>query len=329
MKYEKMLFIIFLVIFAVFSILSPNRFFQLYNFQTMLFQLPEFGLIALGMMICISTGGINLSISATTALTGILGALFICSNASSSIQPSILIIMVIGISLISALLIGIINGFFIAILGVAPILVTIGTRAVFEGIGLVLTKGGSISGFPDCFNFIGCSVVLGIPFPLIIFFVISIIIFIILHKTPWGIRVFMVGSNPIASNLSGISVKKILFQVYILSSLLAGIAGIIMISRYNSGKVTLGSSYLLQAVAAAVLGGTSISGGKGNVLGVIIATAILQVISTGMNILGINRFLVTISMGLILILALTANYFWENSSFPILKYSRKKADKSN
>jgi ribose/xylose/arabinose/galactoside ABC-type transport system permease subunit len=111
----------------------------------------------------------------------------------------------------------------------------------------------------------------------------------------------------------------VLLQVYVYSSLLAGIAAIIMISRYNSAKVTLGTSYLLQTVAASVLGGTSIYGGKGSVLGVILAATILQVISSGLNILGVNRFLIEVSMGAILILALTADFLTSTGQFEKLK----------
>lgn len=313
MKYEKILFIVFLTVFIIFSILSPSRFLRPYNLQTMLFQLPEFGILSLGMMICIVTGGINLSISSITALTGIIGAIVLSSPNTMMLDPTLLIILAVVAGISVALFTGFFNGFFIATLGVTPILVTIGSRAFFDGIGLVLTKGGSVSGFPEGFFFVGGSAVLGIPVPLYIFIVLSILTYVLLHHTPWGMRVFMVGSNPIAAGYSGVSVKRILFQVYVYSSFLAGVAAIIMISRYNSGKVTLGSSYLLQTVAAAVLGGTSINGGKGDVIGVILSTIILQTISTGMNILGINMFLITVTMGAILIIALLINFLMENN----------------
>jgi ribose/xylose/arabinose/galactoside ABC-type transport system permease subunit len=118
----------------------------------------------------------------------------------------------------------------------------------------------------------------------------------------------MIGSNPVAAKFSGINVKKILLQVYIYSSLMAAIASIIMISRYNSAKVTLGSSYLLESVAAAVLGGTSIAGGKGSVFGTVIAIGIIQIISSGLNILNLNRFITDAIMGALLIVVLTINY---------------------
>ena len=316
MKYQRTLVIILTLTFVFFSILSPSRFLRPYNLQTMLFQLPEFGILSLGMMICIATGGINLSISAATALSGIIGALILSGHVDSSLSVGWMIFGAIALGLITSFLTGVLNGVFVAFLGVTPILVTVGTRAVFEGIGFVLTKGGSVSGFPEGFDFIGAAAPLGIPFPLFIFSLVAAGTYLLLHRTPWGSRVFMIGSSPNASKYSGIPVRRILMQVYVYSSLMAGVAAVVMISRYNSGKVTLGSSYLLQSIAAVVLGGTSIYGGRGSVLGVILATAILQVISSGMNILGINRFLIQVSTGAILILALTVNYFAENGKLP-------------
>ena len=290
----------------------------------MLFQLPEFTILTFGMMVCILTGGINLSISAVTALSGIIAAIVLTGFSESILNPNLLILLAVVFGLVLAVMTGFLNGFFVAILGVTPILVTIGSQAVLEGIGYILTKGGSVSGFPFEFFFVGGATVLGVPVPLYILIAISGLMYFLLHRTPWGSNVFFIGSNIKAAEYSGIPVKRVLMQVYILSSCLAGVAAIIMISRYNSGKVTLGSSYLLQTVAAAVLGGTSISGGKGNVLGVILATAILQIVSTGMNLLGINRFIITVTMGLILILTLTINFIFTTEKIKSIRFFKEK-----
>ncbi len=323
MKYEKILLILLAVIFSFFSIVSPSKFLNLFNLQTMLFQLPEFTILTFGMMVCILTGGINLSISAVTALSGIIAALSLTGLSDSVLNIPLLIILSLTFGMLMAILSGFLNGFFVAVLGVTPILVTIGTRAMLEGIGYILTKGGSVSGFPIEFFFIGGATFIGIPIPLYILTAVCVMMYILLHRTPWGTKVYFIGSNIHAAEYSGINVKRVLIQVYVLSSCLAGIAAMIMISRYNSGKVTLGSSYLLQTVAASVLGGTSISGGKGNVLGVILATVILQIVSTGMNILGINRFLITVTIGLILILTLVINYLVSTEKFNRILHIKK------
>jgi simple sugar transport system permease protein len=129
-----------------------------------------------------------------------------------------------------------------------------------------------------------------------------------------GMSIYMIGCSPKVSYYSGVKVKKILFQTYIIASLLAAVAGILMASRYNSAKESYGSSYLLQAVSAAVLGGTSINGGEGKVVGTIIAVAILQIISSGLNIFGFNRYLTNVVMGAILILVLAINFLVDRKS---------------
>lgn len=330
MKYGRILLVIFVLTFGLFSILSPDRFLGINNLQTMLVQLPEFAILALGMMIVILTGGINLSIAATSALCGIVAALFLTAFPADGGGVFFVIVGTIVVGLLFAVLTGLFNGMLVAFVGVTPILVTIGARAVFKGLGLVLTKGGSVSSFPEAFYVIGSGTPLGIPIPLYIFVAVAILTYILLHRTPWGARVFMIGANPEAANFSGVPVRRILLQVYVYSSLLAGIAALIMISRYNSAKVTLGTSYLLQTVAASVLGGTSIYGGKGNVVGVILAAAILQVISSGLNILGVNRFLIEVSMGAILIVALTIDFLSTTGQWSRLAklFSRRPASAS-
>lgn len=323
MKNNKFLLGIFFLIFILLAILSPDRFLSLYNLQTMAFQIPEFGIITLGMMIVILTGGIDLSITSAAALSGIMGAMYLV-NHLNGFNVALLILITLLVAIITSLLAGLLNGLIVAYVGVTPILVTLGTSTLFNGISLKFTRGGSISGFPDSFYWIGNGTIFKIPIPMIIFFVIIIITYILLERTPWGVKVYMVGSNPVAANFSGINVKKILLQVYIYASLMAGIASIIMISRYNSAKVDLGSSYLLQSVAATVLGGTSISGGTGSVIGTLIALGILQLVSSGLNVLGINRFIIDITMGAILILVLAIDYF---SNKRVLSRLKLKASK--
>ena len=282
MKYGRILLIIFVLAFGLFGILSPDRFLSLNNLRTMLVQLPEFAILALGMMIVILTGGINLSIAATSALCGIVSALFLTAFPTDAGGMVWIILGTILVGILMAILTGLFNGVLVAFVGVTPILVTIGARAVFKGVGLVLTRGGSVSNFPEEFYVIGSASILGVPLPFLILALVAFLTYILLHHTPWGSHVFMV-------------------------------------SRYNSAKVTLGTSYLLKTVAASVLGGTSIYGGKGSVLGVILAAAILQVISSGLNILGVNRFLIEVSMGAILILALTADFLSSTGQFEKVK----------
>ncbi|MCY6484670.1 ABC transporter permease [Clostridium aestuarii] len=307
---EFRLLLVFAAIFIAMSIISPDRFFSLNNLQSMAFQLPELGIMSLAMMVIIVTSGINLSITSTAALSGIVGAFVLSSYKTTFGGNEVLaVIAAIVACLLVSLICGAINGSIVAYIGVSPILVTIGTMTLFEGISLKFTKGGAISGFPDAFMWFGNDTILGVPVPMIIFVLVIIGVTIKLEYTPWGQGVYMIGCNPVATEFSGINVKKVLMKVYLLSGLLCGIASIVMISRYNSAKVDYGSSYMLQSISAAVLGGTAIEGGYGKVIGTVIATAILQVLSSGLNIIGINRYIVDISMGVILISVLTINFF--------------------
>ena len=290
------------------SILSPDHFLSLNNLQSMAYQLPEFGILSLSMMIVIITGGINLSLTYTATLSMIVGGLAMSHfyAAGSSALASVFIGITI-IFLISALC-GVFNGFVVAYIGVTPLLATLASMTLFEGIGLNITKGGAISGFPIAFLTIGNSTLFGIPIPLILFIVIVFFVYLFLERSKIGVFIYMIGSSPKVSRYSGVNVKRILFLTYLLTSLLVAFAGVLMASRYNSAKESYGSSYLLQSIAASVLGGTNINGGEGRVVGTIIAVLIIQILSSGLNIFGFNRFLTNVVMGAILIIVLTINF---------------------
>ncbi|GAB6254831.1 ABC transporter permease [Peribacillus frigoritolerans] len=297
---ENTLGVITAGLFVLMSFSIPG-FFSSNNLTNMMFQLPEFGLIALAMMVVIVTGGIDLSITYTAALSGVTIALM--ASSGYPMLGAILIGVLVGLSC------GLINGVLISKIGVSPILVTLGTMVLFEGLILSITKGNSISGFSEGYSLIGNGYYMGIvPLSIIIFVLFAIITAILLSKTKWGRSVYMVGSNPIATLFSGINNSKVLMRVYLYAALLATIASIIMTSRYNTAKVDLGSSYLLQSVAAAVLGGTEIQGGYGKVIGTVYAVVIFQMLSSGLNLMGVPRSIVTVMMGVILITVLVINF---------------------
>ncbi|MEM1483731.1 ABC transporter permease [Oscillospiraceae bacterium PP1C4] len=305
---ELTLALILIGVFLFMGILSPSKFFTVNNIKTMAFQMPEFGLITLGMMAAILTGGMNLSITSVAALSSIAGAFVLSSDFTKS-NPALGIILAIIACLGVAVITGIINGGVIAYVGVAAMLVTLGTMTLYEGIGLNLTKGGSISGFPLAYMKLGNGSLLGIPIPLLIYAAAIIVSYFLLERSNWGVKVYMTGCNETATRFSGINTKNTLLKVYIFSSVMAGIAGLVLISRYNSAKVDYGSSYMMQSVAAVVLGGTSITGGHGSVAGTTIAVAIIQVVSTGLNLFGMKRYIIDIIIGGILIVVLAVRFF--------------------
>jgi len=300
-----MLIVLLIALTILLSILLPGRIFTLGNFQSMSFQLPELGILAIAMMITILSGGINLSIIATTNVSGIITATiltkFITVGSGNSFFISVIAVLT---GWAAALLIGIINGFIIAYVGVSPILATLGMMTVLQGFNILYTKGYVISGFPPEILFIGNGTILGIPLPLIIFLVIAFIIGILLDRTPFGLSNYLIGSNETASYLSGINVKKVLICTYAISSLLCGIASTVIIAHFNSARAGYAESYLLITILAAVLGGADPYGGLGKISGLVIALFILQVASSGLNLLGVSTHFTKALWGIILLIVI-------------------------
>ncbi|WP_373263255.1 ABC transporter permease [Hungatella hathewayi] len=308
---ERILLIVFALVFIALSFLSPDKFLTVTNIRSMAFQLPEFGILTLAMMVPILTGGINLSLVTTATLGGVVSATVMASLYKQNWNETLIIMIAVLISMAASVLCGIINGYVVSYIGAAAMMATLGTSTLFEGIGLYISKGNSISGFPAAFYWIGNGTVCGVPVPMIVFGLVAGVTWLLLEKTAWGQSVYMVGCNRKAASFSGLNVNRIMMKVYMYSGFLGSLAMLIMMSRYNSARVDYGSSYLMQAVAASVLGGTMITGGYGKVGGVVIAVAILQIISSGFNIFGLDRNLTTVINGVILIGVLTLNFLNE------------------
>ncbi|MDO5444790.1 MAG: ABC transporter permease [Eubacteriales bacterium] len=309
-SYQYALLLLLVVLMVIMEFLAPGKFLTIKNFKNMSFQMAEFGILAIGMSIVIMTGGINLSIVNSAMLASIVSALVMRTlyNGGNGMADVPCIIIGIVVTIAVAVVCGLFNGFFVAYIGILPMLATLGSQTVFDGISLNITRGSSVSGFPKLFQKIGNGTIGNIPYTLIIYIAVIIASYFLIERTRWGISVYMVGGNEKATRFSGINTKKTVMMVYVFSAVLAGISGILMTSRYNSAKADYGSSYTMQAVAATVLGGTSISGGSGHVLGTVIAVCIIQVISSGFNILKVNRNFTDIATGLILVVVLALNF---------------------
>jgi len=305
------LVLVLLGIIALMAGLNGVQFFSARNIQSMAFQMPELGILAMAMMITMLTAGINLSIIASANLTSIVIALllshFLGSQMSEAGSPGI-VLLAIAAGLLVSLLIGMLNGFLVSTLEVSPILATLGTMILVKGVAIVLTKGYVISGFPPLIIYLGNGLLFGVPMPMVIFALCAVLLTIVLSQTCFGESIYMLGSNETASHYSGINNRKILMKTYLISGLLSGIAAIVMMSRFNSAKADYGESYLLMTVLAAVLGGTSAAGGFGKVSGLVVALLILQVVSNGLNLLRVNNFLTIAIWGFILILVMVVNY---------------------
>jgi simple sugar transport system permease protein len=302
----------------------------------MAFQIPEFGVLALAMMVAMLSGGIDLSIISITNLAGIIAAIVLLSlsypesldlsmllqgimaeeaavsklalQEPTGLKMFMIILMTICVAIGVAGTCGLLNGFLVSIVRIPPILATLGTMKLYEGISLVITKGSPITNFPKPFLYIGSGTVSVIPVPMLIFIVCVIVVSIFLNRTRLGFSIYAVGENSVAALFSGLKNKKILIKTYLVSGLLAGVATILIISRVDSVKVGYGSSFLLQAVLVVILGGVSYLGGIGNVAGVVLGIFILRTISSGFNIIGFSNHFRNVIWGSMLVLVTIINY---------------------
>jgi simple sugar transport system permease protein len=283
----------------VFSLVTP-QFLTFANFNSIAFQLPELGLLTLAMLMPIISGGFNLAIIYTANLSGLTLAWILNQNGGvHASMPVFLLgsVAAIGVGALS----GSIMGVVIAYVGAHPILVSLAMMIFLRGLGEFLTKGGDISGFPDFLHGIGHGFILGIPVPLLIFFAAALAWHVLLTRTRHGMSVCMIGSNIRAASYSGLNTKRTLTLIYTLSGAMCALAGILMLTRFNSVRVGHGEALLLVTVLACFLGGVDPFGGFGRVVPVVLALIILQVLSSGLNLIGANQHLSTAVWGLFLI----------------------------
>jgi simple sugar transport system permease protein len=290
-------------------LLSPERFLKPNNLRSMAFQFPEIGILTLAMMVAMLHGGINLAVVGTANLTAIITALVIHAMAPNLGGGFLPIALGLVAGFAASLLVGLLSGFLVGHVGVSSILTTLGTMTLVNGVCIVITGGSTISRLPEPILFVGNGVLFGIPVPLIIFILCGAGLSLALSRTPFGFNLYMLGTNPEATRYAGINNPRILLGVYLVSSFFASIGGIIMMARFNSAKADYGQSYLLVTVLAAVLGGTSASGGYGRVVGVMLAIVMLQMLASGLNLLGVDPFFAIAMWGAILLLVMTLKHF--------------------
>ena len=298
-----LLSLVLVALVAVFWLLLGDRMVGVGTLQSMAFQLPELGILSLAMMVALLSGGLNLSIIATANLCALAMAWVLTTyvpGANGAMWGGWQLIAVLaGVAV--ALVVGLINGFVIAYLGVSPILATLGTMTMCKGLSIGMTRGNVISGFPDPIVFLGNGTLAGIPVALLVFLVLCVPVAILLNKTPFGHKVYMIGSSEKATRYSGVDTRRVLLGVYVFSSLLAFVAALVMMARFNSANASYGESYLLVTILAAVLGGVDPFGGFGKVGGLIMALVVLQVISSAFNLLDFSPFLTVAIWGALIV----------------------------
>lgn len=282
------------------GVLTKGRLLGFDSLQSIAFQLPLLGILTLAQMTPMLTGGIDLSIIATANLCGVIAAISM-TRSGLSVPGAMLF------GLVFALLFGLLKGLLIAWVSVPAIIATLGLMMFIRGVSLVLTRGYVIAGFPGSFLFLGNGTVFGIPMPFVVFFLCALFLYILLTRTRFGTYVYLLGSNPTATLFAGVNNNLVLFKTYLLSSFLGGMAGLVMISRFNAAQADYGESYLLLTVLACVLGGVDPAGGFGRIPGVAVSIIVLQIVATGFNLLGLSSHLASALWGLILLGVIAIN----------------------
>ncbi|ADL08602.1 ABC transporter permease [Thermosediminibacter oceani] len=293
--FQRLSVLSILIIMCIIFGLSSKVFFSTENLLTVALQTVIIAIIAIGQTFVIITTGIDLSIGSTIALSGIITSMLLVAKV-----PVFFSIMV---GLLVGIIIGFINGLVIVYGKVPPFIVTLGTMSIVRGIALVLTNGIPITNLPPGFTVIGSGRVLGIPIPVYIMIVLALVFGFILSKTKLGRYNYAIGSNFEAARLSGIDTNKVLISIYSISGFLAACAGIILTARIVSGQPTAGTGYELDAVAASVIGGASLLGGEGTVLGAVIGAFVIGVLRNGLNLLNVSAFWQQIAIGIVIIAA--------------------------
>ncbi|MBD2700244.1 ABC transporter permease [Spirosoma sp. BT702] len=287
------LFIAFFAICLTLTFLAPT-FLTVQNLMIIVTQVSINALLAFGVTFVIITGGIDLSVGSIVAVTGIAAATFAHPDTYPVIVP-------IGMGLLAGLAFGAFNGFIITRSKVPPFIVTLGTMTVGRGLALILSKGRPISNLSDSFNFIGGGKILGVPTLILILIVTFIICSVILRKTVLGRYMYAVGGNEQAARASGIQLSTVKMVVYALSGGLAALAGILLTSRITTGQPNAGAGFELDAIAAAIIGGTSTSGGTGTMTGTLLGALLIGVISNGLDLLNVTSYYQQVVMGVIII----------------------------
>ncbi len=308
------LLIILAAIFLFFAVVKTGSFLNLRTWQSMAIQFPEFGLLALGVMLTMMTSGIDLSLVGIANMTSIGAAVLMLSLAPPDATGG-QVVMAIGAAILFALvagaLAGAFNGFLVATVKIPPILVTLGTLELFTGIAVIITGGKPVSGLPPAYGEVFAGKLFGVvPVPLVVFIGAAIIVGLFMGKTAFGKKILMLGTNETAARLSGLNTTGLLIRTYVFSGLLGALGGLVMLANYNSAKADYGSTYTLLTILIVVLGGVNPNGGSGRLFGVVLAVVILQILSSGLNMFpDISNFYRPLIWGGVLLAVMTANYF--------------------
>jgi ribose/xylose/arabinose/galactoside ABC-type transport system permease subunit len=290
-------YIIVLVIIAevaIFTVLAPS-FLSVPNLVNVAMSIAVIGILAVGMTFVILTGGIDLSIGSVVALGGVCAAMITVKTDSTVLGFT----AALGVGLLC----GAFKGVTVAYFRVPPFVVTLAVLTIARGLAFILAEGRSIGSLPENFAWLGKSNLFGAPLPVIIMIVTFAAGWFVLSQTRFGRYVYAIGGNPEASFLAGVNVKSVTFWVYVVNGLLAGIAAIVLASRLGAGVPNSGAQYELDVIAAVVVGGTSLAGGRGSVVSTLLGAIFIGVLNNGLNLRGTDPYLQKIWLGIVILLA--------------------------
>ncbi len=285
-----------LIVVSIVMVFASDSFLSYGNITNIVRQVSINALIAVGMTFVILTGGIDLSVGAVMALAGTLAAGLMAAGMNGVL--ALIICLLVGCGF------GLANGAFVAFAGMPPIIVTLATMGIARGLGLIYTGGYPISGLPSWINWFGEGRVLGLQTPIVIMLIVYAVGWVLLERTPFGRYVYAIGGNETATRLSGVRVARSKLIIYGISGLTAAIAAVVLTGRLMSGQPNSGQGFELDAIAAVVLGGTSIAGGRGSLIGTLLGALLLGVLNNGLNMVGVNPYVQTVVKGVIILLAI-------------------------
>ncbi|AZO93289.1 ABC transporter permease [Halocella sp. SP3-1] len=303
--------IVGLVLLGVILSFTSPYFLTTRNLINVLRQVSINGLLSIGMTYVILTGGIDLSVGSLLSFGGIIAASFASASFGGGSSPAFVSIF---LGLLVGAALGAVNGVFISKWKIPPFVVTLGMLSVARGFTYIYSDGMPIPNLSKSFIFIGQGTIFGIPVPVIIFALVFAIAWIILYKTRFGRYIYAVGGNINSAKISGINTKWIIFSVYVISGLLSSLGGLILTARTTAGLPQAGNSYELNAIGAVVIGGTSLKGGQGSLVGTLLGVLIIGVINNGLDLLGVSSYYQQVIKGAIIVGAVLINHMKDRSN---------------
>ncbi len=295
---EYGIIVAFVVEVIVFSAVS-DHFFTMPNLTNVTLQTSVLAIIAVGMTFVILTAGIDLSVGSLVAISGVVCAMLLKAQVSVPVALA----LGVGGGIAVGLLSGYLSGLVIARFSVTPFIATLAMMTIWRGAAYLLVGGRPVWGLPEAFDFLGSGRLVGIPLPTVVMFGVYAVAWFVLAHTPFGRYVYAVGGNPEAARLAGIRTSRVIVLVYVISGGLAAVSGILLASRMSSGQPNAGLMFELEVIAAVVVGGTSLFGGRGGIVGTFFGAMLIGVLRNGLNLVGVGSYVQQVVLGFVILLA--------------------------